>query len=66
MGTTEEAGRHFVIARPKSGGNGQKTVIRVSSSQNCCRTEGKVGKVQVAAKSGRLILLEHVEWFEKY
>jgi hypothetical protein len=58
MGTTEEAGRHFVIARPKSGGNGQKAVIGVSSSQNCCRTEGTVGEVQVTAKSGCLILPE--------
>jgi hypothetical protein len=55
MGTTEEAG-HFVILRPKTGGRGQKAVISVGPSQNCCRTESAVGKVQGAAKSGCLIL----------
>jgi hypothetical protein len=57
MGTTEEAGRHFVIAGPKTGGRGQKAVIGVSSSQNCGRTESTVGEVQIAAKSGCLILV---------
>jgi hypothetical protein len=66
MGTTEEAGRHFIVSRPKTGGRGQKAAIGVGSSQNCCRTKGKVGEVQSTAKSGRLILSEQVEWFEKY
>jgi hypothetical protein len=56
MGTTEEAGWHFVIAGPKTGGCGQKAVISVRPSQNCCRTESTVGEVQIAAKSGCLIL----------
>jgi hypothetical protein len=56
MGTKEEAGRHFVIVRPKAGGREQKTTISFSSSQNCCRTEGTVGEIQGAAKSGCLVL----------
>ena len=60
MGTKEEAGWHFVIVGPKTVGRREKAVISISPSQNCCRTEGKVGKVQIAAKSGCLILPEKI------
>jgi len=56
MGTAKETGGHFVIIRPQTSGRGQKAVISVSPSQNCCRTESTVGKVQVAAKSGGLVV----------
>jgi len=58
MGTTKEAGRHFVVSRPKTGGREQKTIISFRPSQNCCRTESTVGEIQGAAKSGCLILAD--------
>jgi len=58
MGTTEEAGRHFVVSRPKTGCREQKAIISFRPSQNCCRTESTVGEIQGAAKSGCLILQE--------
>jgi len=58
VGTAEETGRHFIVSRPETGGRGQKAIISFRPSQNCRRPEGKMGEVQIAAKSGRLILSE--------